>query len=208
MHKLTEKDPAARTGVCSVCGPVSLARKGKSWRCANRRRELHQAWVEENPTKAAASRAHVSPHKVTNGVCPLCGPVEAVPYGRGWACPNTPGAKRRLVQQSAPQSRCRDCGSFFSVSEGICLSCSITNTPGNSWKKIDAAYRGAGVSDFIYELTEQSPIKHKADHFVDDRRDRTNPSMKTLGSKDVPAEWAWAVAPGADWSAFDAEANA
>lgn len=39
-HRISDPDPDARTGTCSVCGPVKVyrnaSRRGTSWRCSSR----------------------------------------------------------------------------------------------------------------------------------------------------------------------------
>lgn len=116
-HKLTEKDPLARTAVCSVCGPVEIrpVAGGKSWICLNKKRESGAAWRAAHPEYMAASRHRVSAHKLTakdpenrRGDCPVCGvDVQIVPFGLGWACAIRNAEMGRSVQEVVP--RCLVC---------------------------------------------------------------------------------------------------
>ena len=134
-HSLTEKDTEKRTGVCSVDGPVKIQRSGTGWACGVKANATNRASKRRRPHR---DRGKESEHKLTfadgptrAGECPKCGVVEIVAYGRGWACPNTPEAKKRVNQQDAPQAYCRDCmvadGVLVWLTDGACLRCAETD---------------------------------------------------------------------------------
>ena len=131
-HSLTEKDTEKRTGVCSVDGKVKIQRSGTGWACGVKANATSR---ESKRRKPDFGRGKESEHKLTfsdpvtrAGACPVCGAVEIVAYGRGWACPNTPGAKARVNQQDAPQEHCRDC----MAADGVLV-----------WKSVDGCARCA-----------------------------------------------------------------
>ena len=114
-HKLTDKDVENRSANCSVCGPVKIVKVGQGYTCANRKAASHQRWAEANPDKLRANRQTKSEHYLTDrdvvaltGECAVCGPVDILPYGRGYACGNR-ARELRGAQQAAPQSWCREC---------------------------------------------------------------------------------------------------
>lgn len=50
VHRLSEIDPEARTGVCANCGPVRLKKAGSGWRCK-------VAWRACNPRPGQVGRS-------------------------------------------------------------------------------------------------------------------------------------------------------
>jgi hypothetical protein len=190
-HLLADKDLAAKTAVCSVCGPVEIRSAGKSWICLNKKRESAAAWQAANPEKAAANRAAVSEHhlvasdpEVRRGICPIDGDVDIVPFGRGWACAVRAAELRTVVQDETP--RCRVCyypGSNFNpVVDGYCEY----DRPGN--------IRPAVVPlSPLFDPGASHPVelpKYEAAASVVPARESAVPGWKMIG-QDVPAdEWA------------------
>jgi hypothetical protein len=127
VHQLSDKNVAERTAVCAICGPVKLHKNGRRFTCAEKQRIKHAEWAKRNPEKARANRAQASPHRVSGDQCLVCGTVEPVAYGRGWACPNTKAVLRRELQQVAPTPRCSVCrhwaGTERPVTAGLCRPC-------------------------------------------------------------------------------------
>lgn len=115
-HSLSAKDLTAREAVCSVCGPTAIRPNGPAkWICANKKKSAEAAWRAANPAKVRLSRDKKSKHHLTQknpetrrGACPVCGPVDIVPFGRGWACSVRNAELGRSVQVEIP--RCLVCG--------------------------------------------------------------------------------------------------
>lgn len=97
-HSLTNKDKAALTGDCSVCGPgVPVRTSGRGFICLESRRSSSRNYKQANQSKvqAAKSASNSSTHRLTlrNGdldTCAECGEVQPVAWGRGWMCPTIP----------------------------------------------------------------------------------------------------------------------
>jgi hypothetical protein len=214
-HSLAEKDTQARTALCSVCGSVGIYPAGRGWVCLNKKKASAAAWAQANPEKAHASRTTRSAHRLisrkdTAGECAVCGPVEAVPYGRGWACGKR-AAELRKTQQAHPARRCVDCNMWID-SRGTaarCAGCAELNTPGSTWLRTARNGRGVFrdkelVADFIFENAWEKWLRRDLERPLEN----TKPLVKVLGSGEpVPAEWAWALNPKADWTAFDQEGS-
>lgn len=189
VHRLTEKDTTGRSALCCICGPVKILPAGRGWVCATKKLQRKREWAAANPDRVAASRAKPGIHRLTSredrqGVCAVCGPVEVVPWGRGWTCSNRSQQLRR-IQQSKPAERCLDCRAWYtSLNDGRCESCTIMNTPYQSMIA-------------LLSTREFSEIP-------DDGKDRTVPALKTIGDKDVAPEWRWALKSSPDWSRLDA----
>jgi hypothetical protein len=155
MHSLLEKNTEARTGVCSECGPVKIHKTGaNSFKCAEAQKARHKKWVQDNPEQAERNRSLVSEHHIPakmrdmnakTGVCPICGPVSLVAYGRGWACPNSTATAARAIPQAAPQPRCRICNDW--ESEWRAFADPTTCQPCAGDLLDQAAAQGDGVRD-------------------------------------------------------------
>jgi hypothetical protein len=149
-HSLTEKDTDRRTAVCAVCGPVKIRKNGKTWLCANKRKEVTDRWEQLNQGKVNARRSVVSAHHLSSadirsmtGTCPLCGPVAIVAWGRGYLCANRAGELRQ-VQQEAPARRCWKCCTWSSeanpvLEDDVCRRCTDELTPGHTLDYIPGA---------------------------------------------------------------------
>lgn len=200
-HRLDDKDRDARTATCSVCGPVKILPAGRGWVCANKKRAQKAQWAAANPEKVAASRARPGAHRLmvsdgTLGQCLLCGEVPVVPWGRGYAC-KVRADQLRQKHQDSPALRCRDCkGWNTELSEGRCTACRLLHTPHRS---LDLMPRTEPQWDHTVDLL----IRRHLSEPRDDGRDRTNPGLKVIGSREVPEEWLWAVQPNPDWSRLD-----
>ena len=128
-HRLTDRDPVLRTAVCSICGPVRMSRNGKSWMCSNKKADLRASWYNRNPRRAKPSEHALTSKDTQNrlGICPVCGPVEIVPYARGWACANR--AAELGHSQAEPHPKCSVCGNYHSrhnpvsPTSGQCEAC-------------------------------------------------------------------------------------
>ena len=212
-HNLTEKDPQALTAVCSVCGPTRLASKGAGWLCINKKRANTKAWNEASPEKVKANRALSSPHKLMNkdvkastGMCPLCGPVDILAYGRGWVCGNR-ARELRTTQQVKPTLPCPDCKGYADITaSGKCAACAAL-VPGLSLTAWDASVhevdRSAALADECIEqgfrVSHYSRLEPK-----DTRRDSTAPHLKVIGDRSsVDPVWAWALASDPDWDRLE-----
>jgi hypothetical protein len=126
-HRISEKNTESLTGICSVCGPVAIRRNGKRFMCAVKKQADHAEWAKRNPEKAKANRRSSSAHRISGDQCLVCGTVEPVAYGRGWACPNTAAVVRRELQQDTPTPRCAVCRRWDAaerpVLAGMCRPC-------------------------------------------------------------------------------------
>ena len=101
-HSLTNKDKAALTADCSVCGPAVPIRLNGRYGivCLEARRERARRYKQQNPEKVKAGRTAAIPsiHRLSlrNGepdTCVICGPVQPVRWGRGYMCPTIPAEK-------------------------------------------------------------------------------------------------------------------
>lgn len=112
-HRLSQKDPRKRVAVCSVCGPVRMAKNGPSWMCANKKADLQASWYNRNGRKAYLPSAHALTWRDTElriGLCPIDGEVEIVPFARGWTCKVR--AKELGGWRSTPALKCAMCGKY------------------------------------------------------------------------------------------------
>lgn len=113
-HRLSHIDKVKRSGTCSICGPVRIFRNGKYYMCGVKKAELRRAWFNKHGRKAKPSpHALLQKDPVTRlGVCPIDGPVEIVPFARGWAC------KIRADElgggRAEPAKKCYLCGKYDS----------------------------------------------------------------------------------------------
>lgn len=141
-HSLSQKDVERRVAVCSICGPVKIRKNGRTWTCARKRSEVNNRWKRQNAAKLAAGRNRPSAHHLETydaesraGVCPVCGPVDIVAWGRGYACANR-ARQLRVLQESAPAERCWKCGAWESegnpVDAGVCWQCQLELSPGRT----------------------------------------------------------------------------
>lgn len=132
-HRLTEKDTEARTGVCSVDGPVKIRKSGTGWACAVRANAAARASKKRNPSRRRSSDA---PHRLTwfdaetrTGTCPVDGAVEIVPWGGGYVCRNRATELGVTNPQAEVQRHCKDCVSddhtfMWLDADGNCPRCS------------------------------------------------------------------------------------
>jgi hypothetical protein len=103
-HRLTDKDLKARTGICAVCGPVSIAPKkngqgATSWRCARAARDRSSpSWRRRNHGP--------KPHGL-NG-------AEAVAFLEGKTCAICGGSDRLVVDHCHRQG---------SIRGALCANC-------------------------------------------------------------------------------------
>lgn len=118
QHKLTNVDTEALTADCKVCGKgIELERKDKTKvRCKNAGRELRRRYQQRHGKSVTNSK-----HALKGGdVCPVCGPVTPVPWGRGYMCPNRATELGwRPPQEIEP--RCHRCDAFLVA--GVCPFC-------------------------------------------------------------------------------------
>lgn len=161
--------------------------------CSVKKREQKRAWALANPARVAASRSKPGQHQVLEGVCAVCGPVPLVPWGRGYACSVRAGELRK-VQQERPAERCRDCKVWFTAER--CPKC-LTLVPHRTLEDLMTTEIPQ------WDSTVDLLIRRDLSEPRDDGRDRTNPALKTLGDRDVPAQWRWALQPNPDWSRLD-----
>lgn len=115
VHRLSEKDTGTLTATCSVCGLVAIRKSGTGYQCAVKKAATHKSWASRNPDKAAANRQASSEHRIFDrdyvaltAKCSVCGPVDLLPYGRGYACGNR-ARELRSVQEDGVQRHCSTC---------------------------------------------------------------------------------------------------
>ncbi|KJK12561.1 hypothetical protein UB45_07740 [Terrabacter sp. 28] len=129
-HSLTNKDKAALTADCSVCGPaVPIKLNGRyGIVCVEARRQARRNYKKAHPERARAQKAASTPslHRLTlrNGdpdTCAICGPVQPKPWGRGYMCPKL-HEEKRWPEQSAPDPQCPICKRYLDK-YGACLRC-------------------------------------------------------------------------------------
>jgi hypothetical protein len=115
-HSLTNKDAATLTADCSICGFVAIRKAGNGFQCAIKKAQSHRAWVKRNPEKATANRRLRSTHELfgrdyaaLTAKCAICGPVDMVMWGAGYACGVNARALRSTQQTAQVGGRCREC---------------------------------------------------------------------------------------------------
>ena len=214
-HALTERDDVSRTATCAVCGEVGISRSGRGWICGVKKKEDARLWVLKNPGAAKASRSSSSAHRLIGkrvkdgfGLCPLCGDIDIVAYGRGWVCGNR-ARELRTFQQETPNRGCVDCRSY-SVVPGTnrCTLCVQMNTPGESFRTWDALAQIIDRTDLIgldalYELDRVGSLA-SIEGRAEQRSDKTAPRVKVLGnSMNVPPSWRFALKANPEWSQLD-----
>lgn len=214
-HSLTDRDDVARTATCAVCGPVSTAVAGRGWVCATKKAANARRWAVEHPDLAKANRNASSPHRLIGkrvkdgfGLCPLCGDIDIVAYGRGWICGNR-ARELRTVQQETPTRGCIDCQSYMVVANtDRCTLCVAINTPGESFKYWDASSKSVDRTDVVsmealHELDRVGSLSNLEGR-PEQRSDRTVPRVKTLGDTgSVPPSWRFALVANPNWSQLD-----
>lgn len=126
-HSLTNIDPAEMAGDCAVCGtqvPIQrVSPKRDRFACRTARREARKHYREAHPDRVRAdkaSRRKGSMHRVTRGVCCVCGPVETVIHRRGSMCANR--AAELGWKGGEPQGRCVTCHGWMR-NDGSCPAC-------------------------------------------------------------------------------------
>jgi hypothetical protein len=137
-HHLTERDLDRRIATCSVDGPVKIRRSGTGWVCAEKAKANVRAYKNRHPERDRSSK---SDHQLTEkdpptrlARCSVCGVVDMVPTGRGWACATRAKELGRVNHQDAPQTWCRDCWAemegdadryrVWLLADGTCPRCS------------------------------------------------------------------------------------
>ena len=195
-HSLSEKDTDRRTARCAICGPVKMRRKGNTWVCANKRKEINDRWAQKNQDKVNARRNVVSAHhllqtdaKTMTGVCPICGPVAIVAWGRGYLCAVRAGELRQ-VDQERPMKRCWKCRTWDSernpVTDEVCQRCTEELQPGRT-----LGYMPGGRAHTVESLREATfylEVEEAGMHvgFPDDPYalddQEAVPGWKTIGS--------------------------
>lgn len=116
-HRLSNIDKTPMTADCEFCGEgVPIESDGdKGVRCKLAAREIRRRYKKRNSVRQSRSK-----HALKGGtVCPICGPVEPVPWGRGYMCPNR--AQQLGFKKGAPDPRCNLCDSF--LIGGVCIYC-------------------------------------------------------------------------------------
>lgn len=129
-HSLTNKDKAALTADCSVCGTaVAIARNGKyGFVCREGRKAATRRYKQAHPDRVReqknrpASKHRLTKRDGTPDTCAVCGPVEPKPMGRGYGCPNRAVELGWKVFPEAPQPRCLLCRTFLDRM-GACPKC-------------------------------------------------------------------------------------
>lgn len=133
IHRLLEKDPETRTGKCSVCGLVAIAKAGNGFMCGEKKKAAQRNWRANNPERSNADRRKKSEHELfkrdyvkLTATCVRCGPVEMTAWGRGYACAKR-AAELRAVQEAKPVLPCRECwlidGDKVYPADGVCPRC-------------------------------------------------------------------------------------
>lgn len=133
IHRLLSKDPQTRTGNCSECGLVAIAKAGNGFQCGEKAKARLKAWRAANPEKAAANRRRQSDHELfardyvaLTAKCVKCGPVGMTAWGRGYACATRAG-ELRSHQETSPSKPCQECwildGSKVYPADGQCPRC-------------------------------------------------------------------------------------
>ena len=129
-HSLTDKDTAALTATCSICGPLSpITGNGKGrFACAEGRRLSQIRFRQAHPDrvremkKRPPSKHRLEKRDGSPDTCSVCGPVTPRAVGRGWACPVREDELGRRPHADAPQPRCLLCRTFLDR-YGACAKC-------------------------------------------------------------------------------------
>lgn len=129
-HTLSEKDVAAMTATCAVCGPASpISGNGKNrFACAEGRRLSQIRFRKAHPDRVREMKKRPpSAHRLTKrdgspDVCAVCGPVTPRAVGRGWACPVRDTELGRREHATSPQPRCPLCRTYLDRF-GACAKC-------------------------------------------------------------------------------------
>jgi hypothetical protein len=195
IHRLTNRDEKTLTGECSVCGLVAIRRAGNGYRCAVKLAEKHSAWAKKNPAKARANRRSKSDHKLfahdyvaAKATCAVCGPVDIVMWGAGYACGPHARTLRTVQQDALAGQKCRECAIIDGYTyaprmraDGTCPRCSDPRV----------ADTGAMLRDQEHNALHGSPDRVPAGfHVVHPDGDPADmpayesavPGWKTLGS--------------------------
>ena len=116
IHRLSHKDVENMTAFCEVDGLVSIRKSGTGFQCAVKKAASHKTWARQNPEKARANRAQRSDHALFNrdyakltADCQVCGSVDLLMYGAGYACGNRARELRQVQQDEQAGGRCREC---------------------------------------------------------------------------------------------------
>lgn len=130
-HRLSDKNLEQRKAVCSICGPVKIAKSGTGWACATKKKAHSRAWKLRHPDR---DRRSTTEHVLLSrdpqnriGLCAKDGSVDLVPWGRGFACGVRARQLGHVNHQSAPQQRCPDCWLLHRLTvwttDGVCPRC-------------------------------------------------------------------------------------
>jgi hypothetical protein len=142
-HSLTNKDKAALTADCSVCGPAVPIRLNGRYGivCLEARREKARRYKQAHPERVRQQKlaASPSPHRLDlrtgeADTCAVCGPVQPKAWGRGWICPTVISEKGWKVTQVAPQPKCSTCATYLDRF-GVCARCAADQV---SWMPTEA----------------------------------------------------------------------
>lgn len=194
-HSLGDLDTQALTATCTRCGPGSKIRPiGKGWACATGRREAQRRYRQSHPDRQAATRKfNPSRHRLQGrkggaDICAICGPVESVPQGWGYMCPNRAAEMNWKNLPAAPVPLCPRCKSRHLDSLGACPECDTplasyrgrptTETPDESRGPV---YR----ADLLESDCRESGLVERASFLGlagDGEYDFDDPSLKTLGT--------------------------
>lgn len=184
-HSLTEKDPKTRRGVCSVDGEVRIQKSGTGWVCGVKHNAAARASKARRPDRARdSSTEHVltwHDGQTRTGLCAKCGPVDVVPWGRGYAC--GPRAKElgRVNHQDAPQRYCDACKLLDSrivwLTAGGCPRCAETDL--NALFAADAADGRLMAGDDWAEMGMH--VVGLADPYEMPELENAVPGWRTLG---------------------------
>jgi hypothetical protein len=150
-HRLTDRDLETRTATCAICGPVKIQRSGNGWACGNRANAQSRKQKRANPQRDRTSKTeHVLEWQSTellSGLCRECGPVDIVPWGRGYACGARAKELGRVNHQDAPQTWCRDCWAEMAgdpdryrvwlLADGTCPRCSSGQDLGTELRALE-----------------------------------------------------------------------
>lgn len=196
-----------------MCGPVDIYPVGRGWICLNKKAESARKWAQDNPERMRASRAKPGSHRLLTrrgfvAECILCGPVTAVPWGRGYTC-SVRANELRTKQQAAPIARCPDCNKWLSgeypVFSGRCEACRDISTPGRSLNGLKGYGRNPDAALDVSAALDNdlSMARWYSLNKPDDGKDRTKPRLRTLGDRNVPEEWAWALKRDPEWWRLD-----
>lgn len=187
IHHLTEKDTGARTGRCSVCGPVGIRKAGTGWTCAERQKAANRASKRRHPRR---EHRGANPHRLTEknprtrtAVCVKDGTTSIVPWGRGWICAERAKELGRVTVQTAPLAYCRDCraeddSTIWLLADGSCPRCSSGKVLSQELKRVQD-YQQAMAAAGLGAGFHLEPI----DPYAMPEYESAVPGWRTLGAR-------------------------